>query len=257
MTIEFIYDNDCPNVKEARATLLRAFAEAALPPRWQEWERSDAAAPAYVRGYGSPTILVDGKDVAGAEPAENISCCRLYKNAAGGLQGVPPDRLVVSALRDAGHGSASPVRPTRSGGGWRSSLAALPGIGASLLPAGICPACWPAYAGLLSSLGLGFLTENAWLFPLTLVFLLIAVGSLGFRARRRRGYGPFALGLLASAILLTGKFHFASDPAMYGGIALLVAASVWNGWPRKLTTEGSCPACVPAGAPLEGAGTRQ
>ena len=33
-----------------------------------------------------------------------------------------------------------------------SWLATLPGIAVSLLPSVTCPACWPAYAGLLSSL---------------------------------------------------------------------------------------------------------
>jgi len=33
-------------------------------------------------------------------------------------------------------------------------LTSLPGIGAALLPNATCPACWPVYAGILSSLGL-------------------------------------------------------------------------------------------------------
>lgn len=32
----------------------------------------------------------------------------------------------------------------------KQTLAALPGIGVSLLPKLMCPACWPAYAGLWS-----------------------------------------------------------------------------------------------------------
>jgi mercuric ion transport protein len=38
----------------------------------------------------------------------------------------------------------------------KQGLLALPGVGVSLLPKLTCPACWPAYAGLLSSVGLGF-----------------------------------------------------------------------------------------------------
>jgi len=107
-----------------------------------------------------------------------------------------------------------------------------------------CPACWPAYAGVLTSLGLGFLLDVRWLFPLTAVFLLIAVAALGFRARRRRGFGPFVVGLGASAVVLVGKFRFESDPAMYAGLGLLVAASIWNTWPRRATP--ACPACITA-----------
>ncbi len=130
--------------------------------------------------------------------------------------------------------------------GWRSSLAALPGILLAFLPKVACPACWPAYAGLLSSLGLGFLLKTEYLLPLMSVFLILAVGTLSFRARRRHGYGPTALGVCAAAVVMIGKFVLDSDPTMYGGIAILVAASLWNAWPRK-SSRSACPACAPAG----------
>ena len=94
---------------------------------------------------------------------------------------------------------------------------------------------------MLTSLGLGFLMDVRWLLPLTAVFLLIAVAALGFRAGQRRGYGPLFAGLGASAIVLVGKFALESDAAMYAGLGLLVAASIWNTWPRRATS--SCPAC--------------
>lgn len=107
--------------------------------------------------------------------------------------------------------------------------------------------CWPAYAGLLSSVGLGFLISAEYLLPLTAAFLLVAVAALGFRARTRRGYGPMLIGVVAAAAVLSGKFSLESDAVMYGGIALLVAASVWNSWPRRAA---SGPECVPAGGDL-------
>jgi hypothetical protein len=58
--------------------------------------------------------------------------------------------------------------------------------------------CWPAYAGLLSTLGLGFLISTAYLATLTAAFLALAVGSLAFRASRRRGFAPFWLGFVAA-----------------------------------------------------------
>lgn len=116
---------------------------------------------------------------------------------------------------------------------WRSSLATLPGIAPALLPKVVCPACWPAYAGLLTSFGLGFLLEVRWLFPITALFLLFAIAALGFRASRRRGFGPFLLGLGASAIVLGGKFGLGIDAATYAGLPLLAGASIWNTWPRR------------------------
>ncbi len=116
---------------------------------------------------------------------------------------------------------------------WKRTLTVLPSVGVSLLPKLACPMCWPAYAGLLSSLGLGFLISTTYLLPVTTAFLLIAVAALGFRAKTRRGYGPMLLGVAAAAAVLFGKFFLESDAAMYGGVALLVAASLWNSWPRR------------------------
>ena len=115
---------------------------------------------------------------------------------------------------------------------WKQNLLAAPGVGLSLLPKIACPVCWPAYAGLLSTIGLGFMVPNlTYLLPLTVAFLLIAVGTLAFRARRRRGYVPFALGILAAGFILLGKFYLASNPVLYAGLGLLILASVWNSWP--------------------------
>ncbi len=129
--------------------------------------------------------------------------------------------------------------PSARGRGWRSTLATAPGIALALLPKVTCPACWPAYASLFTSLGLGFLLDVRWLFPATAAFLLVAVGALGFRARRRRGFGPFFLGLGASTIVLGGKFGLGIGAAMYAGLPLLIGASIWNGWPRR-----AAPACL-------------
>jgi hypothetical protein len=45
---------------------------------------------------------------------------------------------------------------------WKQSLMTIPGVGMSLVPKLACPSCWPAYAGLLSSVGLGFLMQPFW-----------------------------------------------------------------------------------------------
>lgn len=128
---------------------------------------------------------------------------------------------------------------------WRRTIAVLPGIGVSLLPKLTCPLCWPAYAALLTTLGLGFLISARYLFVVTTGFLLISVAALAFRAGHRRGYGPAALGILASAIVLLGKFSMESNAVMYSGLAVLVIAYVWNTWPRRFAA-GRCPQCVPS-----------
>jgi lipopolysaccharide export LptBFGC system permease protein LptF len=83
--------------------------------------------------------------------------------------------------------------------------------------------------------------QTAYLLPLTAIALMLAVAALGFRARRRRGYGPFAVGLLAAIVLVIGKFVFDLNLAVYGGVAALVGASLWNAWPRSKTGAPSAP----------------
>jgi len=117
---------------------------------------------------------------------------------------------------------------------WRQTASVMPGIGVSLLPKVMCPACWPAYAGALSALGLGFIPlSTRYLLSLTMAFLIVAVAALGFRARQRRGYSPMLLGVLASAGVLFGKYSLESNLVMYTGLAALIAASVWNTWPQR------------------------
>jgi hypothetical protein len=250
LTVELLYDTDCPNVKDARAQLLRAFAEIGLLPRWQEWDRSAPQSPTHVRTYGSPTILVNGYDVADASPSAGVDCCRVYQDNSGHLRGVPSVEAIVSALSRAKEAVAFDASAAvRQGNNWRNALAVLPALGTTLLPNVICPACWPASAGLLSALGLGLANYTPYLLPVTAVFLTLAVLSLGYRAQHRRTHKPFILGLLAAILIVVGKFVFVSDLAVYGGIGLLVGTSLWNSWPRHARQSTSCPACVSAAVP--------
>jgi len=66
---------------------------------------------------------------------------------------------------------------------WKDTALAVPGVGVSLLPKVICPFCSPAYAAVVSSLGLGFLMDTTYLLPITVAFLALA---LGVRPSNRR-----------------------------------------------------------------------
>ena len=96
--VELIYDRDCPNVQDARKVLLEAFAEVGLQPSWTEWDRKSPESPFHVRQYGSPTVLVDGRDVVGVEPADDLDNCRLYQHGPGEMRGVPPLLSITEAL---------------------------------------------------------------------------------------------------------------------------------------------------------------
>jgi len=126
----------------------------------------------------------------------------------------------------------------------KSNSALLPTIGVALLPKLTCPACWPAYAGLLSSVGISFVDYTPYLMPFTLAFLAISLATLAYRAPSRHGYGPLLLGLIAGIILMVGKFGYNNDTVMYAGLGFLVAASVWNTWPRNSTPGAvECTSC--------------
>lgn len=239
--VDLVYDEACPNVNAARANLMRAFSRAGALPRWTEHRIGSAEAPARVRGFGSPSILVDGADVAGlAAGAED--CCRVYERG-----GAPDVALIAAALERALHGvdttvAAEAENQPRPRSWWRSTAAVLPGIGVALMPKVLCSLCWPPCAGVLSAAGLTFLMEDRWLLPISVLALGAAVAALAWRARSRRGYGPLALGALAAGGIVGGKFVLDSTSVVYAGVAVLVAACAWNAWPR-LVVEPSCSAC--------------
>lgn len=239
MKIELIFDAECPNVEAARSSLRMALAQAGLPAQWQEWERSAPCTPRRLRGFGSPAVLINGVDVTGTPPA-GAACCRVYQDRDGRMLGAPSPETVGCALRSA-EGAVN------SAALWRRPLPVLAAVGVALLPKLACPACWPAYVGLLSSVGLAALATSKYLFPLTAAFLAAALCSLVWRAERRHGAAPFCLGLVALAAVLGGKFVIESDALTYAGVGFLVIASVWNAWPRR-AAPGSCPACARDGA---------
>ncbi len=127
---------------------------------------------------------------------------------------------------------------------WKDTALAVPGVGVSLLPKVICPFCSPAYAAVVSSLGLGFLMDTTYLLPITVAFLALALASLAFRASSRRGLRPFWTGMVAASGVVAGKFWLDSTALTYAGVGLLVVASVWNIIPRR---DIVC-SCLPADA---------
>lgn len=243
MSVEFIYDRDCPNVAAARANLMQAFAQAGTPARWKEWECSSPDTPEYARQFGSPAVLVNKTDIAGHSPNAG-SACRIYSTDEGRKSGVPPADLIARALKTAGREGGAMV----ASGGTKQRRLLLPAIGFALLPKLACPACWPAYAGLLSALGLGFLVRTEFLLPLTAIFLAVVLIGLAFRARTRRGYVPFLLGVVGAVVVLAGKFALESSFLFYAGLGLLVGASLWNTWPRRKSKTASCCECALAGS---------
>jgi hypothetical protein len=99
LEITLVYDADCPNVELARAALSDALARVGLEPRWAERERTSPDLAGRIARFGSPTILVNGEDVAG-DPDVAAACCRVYPTN-NGLRGVPPVETIVAAIERA------------------------------------------------------------------------------------------------------------------------------------------------------------
>lgn len=94
MKIEMIYFKGCPNVGKARENLKKALDDSGAPAEWAEWEQSDNNAPDYAQQYGSPTILVNGKDIMGG-PGDCCApdSCRIYEG------GAPSVEMIKSAIK--------------------------------------------------------------------------------------------------------------------------------------------------------------
>lgn len=237
--VELIYDADCPNVAAARSLLIQAYTQTGVSARWREWERGAPDSPEYALRYGSPTILVNGKDVAGAAPVAGIGACRVYANGEGKLSRTPPLDAVCSALLQESQGKPARTR-------WQAVVASLPALGAASLPKLTCPLCFPAYAAVLGALGFEFLDYTPYLLPLTAAFLAVALAVLAVQSRRTGSAYPLLLGIAASAVVLVGKFQLENEWLTVGGIVLLVAA-VFLGSRTKSISTASCPACVTGG----------
>ena len=117
----------------------------------------------------------------------------------------------------------------------RGGLSVLPALALAALPK--CPVCLTAYLGAFG----GSLSATSWARAVSgpgamCAGLLLAIGSLGLRARRRRSWGPFVVGIVAAVILLAGKW-FPGAPGFLSlvGAALLLGATACSaGAPRAM-----------------------
>jgi mercuric ion transport protein len=98
--VALVYDQDCPNVGECRIALRAALSAVGAPPVWNEWDRNSSATPVAYRGLGSPTVLVNGRDICGPTAlSAHGNSCRLYPGDAGrSMCGAPSVTTIVNAL---------------------------------------------------------------------------------------------------------------------------------------------------------------
>jgi len=120
----------------------------------------------------------------------------------------------------------------------RTMLAA-PAAVLPLLPSFTCPICLAAYAGVLSSLGLGFLLNDRVQRPLIVLFLAIAVASVAWSGYRRGRWAPLGLAVAGAAMVGGGRLVWDLPAVLYAGVALLVLASLWTLFMKRSAVRNS------------------
>ncbi len=112
--------------------------------------------------------------------------------------------------------------------GRRSVAAVLSGMGAWLIPAGVCSVGWLAYAGAANSVGLGFTLGAEFLAAIFVLLLTLSLCTLGYPRReaprlrapaaRRRGWSGSA----------RWKVLVSSEALSYVALAAIVAVGLLN-----------------------------
>lgn len=189
MKVRVLYFEGCPNHPQTTELVTQVVAESGVDASVEEVEVSGPEQAEQLRFLGSPTIQIDGVDIAPAARSRTdySFSCRMY-----GRSGVPPRELVVQALGGrtpmASPDAAAPMADDccqppseRENNGERNSLVA---AGGSVVAAAIASAC-------------------CWVPLVLLAFGVSAAGvSTGFEAVR-----PYFLVL--AAVLLAAGFYFA------------------------------------------------
>ncbi len=196
MKVQLLYFAGCPNLEAARQALQSALAAAGLPPDYEEVDTNAPETPEALRGWGSPTVLVDGLDVAGqAQPAG--SSCRLYPGGR-----APSEAMIRDALATA-RGTHAPPRPL--------TRATLAGAVLAALAASAC-CILPAVLALVGVSGVGLADALA---PWRPVFLSATAGllGLGFYLSYRRRKAALACDCPSSRGSRTARGALRGSPA--------------------------------------------
>lgn len=107
--VELLYFEDCPGWRGALDVVRAALDDAGLAVPVTLVAVEDAAAALAWDFHGSPTVRVDGRDIATPPPGPPALACRTYRGTDGRATPVPPRELIATAL-----GATDSSAPTRS-----------------------------------------------------------------------------------------------------------------------------------------------
>lgn len=102
MHIHFLWWKECPSHPEAWARLQQALAEIDVAVQVERIEITSDALAKQWQFPGSPTILINGKDIdPAASTLPSRLTCRLYRTEDGRPSPVPTVEMIVRALYSA------------------------------------------------------------------------------------------------------------------------------------------------------------
>lgn len=105
----------------------------------------------------------------------------------------------------------------------------LPSIALGVLSKFTCAACISVYTGVLSSLGVGFITTDQRFLWVTVLLLVISTVSIAWTAPKRRQWSPTMLAALGAVLVVAGRMENSST-LTYVGSGAVIAAALWNLW---------------------------
>lgn len=88
--IDLVYFEGCPNATLARENLRAAVEAMGSGWTWSEWDLMSESTPEHFRLHGSPTVLVEGRDVTGEGHGAVAMACR--------ADGAPSVQVITAAL---------------------------------------------------------------------------------------------------------------------------------------------------------------
>lgn len=120
----------------------------------------------------------------------------------------------------------------------------------------VCPACIPALAGLLASLGIGLATQEQFIRPLLVGLLALAVASFAWSAKLHRHWWIVVTGMLGGVLVYMGRYYLGfgelwmNQAATWAGTGVLIGTALVN-----LKLKRDCPSCA-KDAPQPAVGNR-
>ena len=101
MTVELLWWDGCPSHPEALAELERILREEGVSAAVRRVEVEDDDQARRERFPGSPTIRINGEDIAPAESEPYSLTCRIYRRRDGRVSPTPDPEDVRDAVRRA------------------------------------------------------------------------------------------------------------------------------------------------------------